>query len=142
MKDNYIRIGTDYYKKSMMPLLSGDSCSVLLKWRKSELVQDEGKEVLSSIEKYDGFCSIPSNTNYQKSVNGFYNKFEDLIHEFKPGEFPETTKFLKHIFGAHHEIGLDYLTILCQQPTQILPILFFVSKERNTSKTTYLKNLK
>ncbi len=39
---DYIRIGTDYYKKSSMPLLSGDTCNVLLKWRKSEIIQDEG----------------------------------------------------------------------------------------------------
>jgi hypothetical protein len=142
MSEDYIRIGTDYYKLASLPLLSGDFSNVLLKWRKSEIVQDEGKEALSFITKYDGFCSIPSNTNYQKSVNGFYNKFEDLIHEFKPGDFTETTKFLKHIFGAHHEIGLDYLTILWQQPTQILPILCLVSKERNTGKTTFLNYLK
>lgn len=138
----YLRIGTDYYKKSKMPLLSGDSCNVLLKWRKSEIMQDEGKEMLNSIKKYDGFCSIPSNTNYQESVNGFYNKFERVIHEFRPGEFPATRDFLKHIFGSHYDIGLDYLTILWHKPIQILPILCLVSKERNTGKTTFLNFLK
>ncbi|MBR9846384.1 MAG: helicase [Algicola sp.] len=138
----YVRIGTDYYKKSKMPLLSGDTINVLLKWRKSEIIQDEGKEILNEIKKYDGFCTIPSNTNHQESVNGYYNKYEKLIHEFKPGEFQETTHFLKHIFGKHYDLGLDYLTILWQKPTQILPILCLVSKERNTGKTTFLNFLK
>lgn len=139
---DYIRIGTDYYKKSSMPLLSGDTCKVLLKWRKSEIIQDEGKEILSKIPKYDGFCSIPSNINHQESVNGFYNKFDRVIHDFIPGDFPVTRAFLKHIFGPHYEIGLDYITILWKYPTQILPILCLVSEERNTGKTTWLNYLK
>jgi hypothetical protein len=127
---------------SDMPLLSGDTCNVLLKWKKGEIIQDEGKEVLSKIPKYDGFCSIPSNTNYHESVNGFYNKFEKVEHEFIHGEFPKTVMFLKHIFGKHYELGLDYLTILWQQPTEILPILCLVSQARNTGKTTFLYWLK
>ena len=50
--------------------------------------------------------------------------------------------FLQHIFGNQVDLGLDYLKILLENPTQILPILCLVSKERATGKTTFLKWLK
>jgi hypothetical protein len=50
--------------------------------------------------------------------------------------------FLKHIFGEQIELGLDYLQLLYMKPTQILPVLCLVSRERVTGKTTFLKWLK
>jgi hypothetical protein len=58
------------------------------------------------------------------------------------GEFPHIQDFLVHIFGEQLELGLDYLQILYLRPTQMLPILLLVSKERNTGKTTFLRFLK
>ena len=49
---------------------------------------------------------------------------------------------MQHIFGNQVDLGLDYLKILLENPTQILPILCLVSKERATGKTTFLKWLK
>jgi hypothetical protein len=49
---------------------------------------------------------------------------------------------MKHIFGGQAELGLDYLQLLYSNPTQMLPILCLVSKERVTGKTTFLKWLK
>ena len=49
---------------------------------------------------------------------------------------------MKHIFGAHYELGLDYLQLLFTNPTQILPILCLVSRQRSTGKSTFLKWLK
>jgi hypothetical protein len=46
------------------------------------------------------------------------------------------------VFGEHLEIGLDYFKILLLYPTQILPILCLISKERNTGKTTFLNFIK
>ena len=40
------------------------------------------------------------------------------------------------------ELGLDYVQLLYQQPTQILPILCLVSKKNETGKTTFAKWLK
>ncbi|WP_282123599.1 primase-helicase family protein [Algibacter mikhailovii] len=138
----YVRIGTEYYKKGQIPLHSGDTCNVLLKWRKSEIVTDEGKDYLNDIMKYDGFCLIPSHTNYEQVIKNFYNKYENLEHKMIAGEFPAIKRFLKHIFGTQFDLGLDYLTILWQYPTQILPILCLVSNERKTGKTTFLNFLK
>lgn len=142
MEDKYLRIGTTYYKNVTKPLLSQDSISILQQWSKSELITDYGKDVLSKIPKYDGFCLIPSHINYEKIIKGFYNHYEKLNHKFIDGEFPHTIRFLKHIFGEQYVLGLDYLSILWHHPSQVLPILCLVSNERNTGKTTFLNWMK
>ncbi len=50
--------------------------------------------------------------------------------------------FTEHIFGEQLELGLDYIKILLEKPTQMLPILCLVSKERSTGKSTFIKWLK
>ena len=142
MENSYLRIGTDYYKKGLVPLFSGDTYSTLLKWNKSEIVTDEGKDFLQEIEKYDGFCLIPSHTDYKQQIQNYYNRYEKVDHQFLYGDFPKTKMFLKHIFGEQYFLGLDYLSILWKHPTQVLPILCLVSEERKTGKTTFLNWLK
>lgn len=139
---DYLRIGTEYYKKGLVPLYSGDTYSALLKWNKSEIITDKGKDYLQEIDKYDGFCLIPSHTDYMQQIQGYYNRYEKVNHQFLMGDFPKTKMFLKHIFGEQYELGLDYLSILWKHPTQVLPILCLVSEERKTGKTTYLNWLK
>ncbi|RLJ60772.1 hypothetical protein CLV86_2833 [Lacinutrix venerupis] len=138
----YIRIGTDYYRVVDRPLLSGDTINTLVKWTKGEIITDHGKDYISDIPKYNGFVTMPSNTNFQKEIKGFYNGYHEIGHELKKGMFSKTEVFLRHIFGEQYTLGLDFLTILWQQPTQILPILCLVSDERNTGKTTFLNWLK
>ena len=58
------------------------------------------------------------------------------------GKLEHSLLFLRHIFGKHHELGLDYLQLLYLRPIQVLPILCLVSKERSTGKSTFLKWLK
>lgn len=142
MSDKYLRIGTSYFKDVKMPLNSKDTIKILKPWSKSEIITDHGKDFVKNIIKYDGFCLIPSHSNYESVINGFYNKYEKIEHDIVKGEFPETEKFLNHIFGEQYDIGLDYLSILWQKPTQILPILCLVSNERNTGKTTFINWLK
>lgn len=138
----YIRIGTEYYKKAHKPLHSGDKSKVLLRWRKSEIITDEGKDALDDVERFDGFCLIPSHTKFRQSIDGFYNMYEPLLHNLKAGDFPKTKLFLEHIFKDQYDLGLDYITILWRHPTQILPILCLVSEDRKTGKTTFLNWLK
>ncbi|KAB1067601.1 helicase [Tamlana haliotis] len=142
MEDKYLRIGTTYYKNVTKPLLSEDSINLIIPWSKNELMTDYGKEFIKRIDKYDGFCLIPSHTNYKMVIDGFYNRYEKLEHKFIEGEFPVTTKFLKHIFGEQYELGIDYLSVLWRYPSQVLPILCLVSNERNTGKTTFLNWMK
>ncbi len=97
------------------------------------------------------FCCIPSHLQYQQIIQGFYNVYNEIPYQ-PIKETPEQTtllekipfslRFMEHIFGEQLELGLDYIKILLQYPTQILPILCLVSKERSTGKSTFIKWLK
>lgn len=140
---NYIRVGVDYFKEIDQPLLSGDTIKLLLKWSKNTIIDDFGKDSVKEIVKYESFCCFPSHTVYRREVNNFYNRYEPLSYGFtEKGDWNNIELYLKHLFGEQYELGLDYLTILWKFPTQILPILCFVSNERNTGKSTFLKFMK
>lgn len=144
----YIRVGTIYYKVIEKPLISGDKTSVLVRWNRETIVSDHGKMYVSNVPKFDGFCCIPEHLNYQQIVQGFYNIYNEI--PFHPSsetgdlkcKIPFSLNFVAHIFGEQLEMGLDYLKILLQYPTQILPILCLVSKERATGKSTFIKWLR
>lgn len=141
----YYRIGTNYYKLVMKPLVSGDENETLLNWNAEAIRQDHGKEFLSSIEKFDGFCLIPSHLDYKRRIGNFYNQYSPFAHKSDrdPAKTHNTIMdFLKHIFGEQIELGLDYLKILLEHPTQVLPVLCLVNVERNTGKSTFLYLLK
>ena len=147
-KTPYIRVGTTYYKVIEKPLISGDKTYVLVRWNRETIVSDHGKTYVSTVPKFDGFCCIPEHLNYQQIVQGFYNIYNEI--PFAPSSEKENLKnnipfslnFVAHIFGEQLELGLDYLKILLQFPTQILPILCLVSKERATGKSTFIKWLR
>ena len=138
----YIRVGTTYYKKVKTPLISGDKLEKLIHWSSECIRQDLGKDVFASIPKYDGFCHMPSHTNYQEVIDNFLNKYEPIVHQPEPGSCIKTIEFLKHIFEDQIELGLDYLSLMYKKPVQLLPVLCLVSKERETGKTTFLNWLK
>lgn len=147
-KTPYLRVGTTYYKTIEKPLISGDKISILVRWNRETIVSDHGKTYVSSVPKFDGFCCIPEHLEYKQIVQGFYNIYNEI--PFSPSTeddnlknaIPFSLNFVEHIFGEQLEMGLDYLKILLQYPTQILPILCLVSKERATGKTTFIKWLK
>lgn len=139
----YIRVGTEYFKEVLCPLMSGDNMKSLIKWNKATIIDDFGKDSLKVIKKYETFCTFPSHINYQREINNFYNKYEPLSYCVnEKGDWENIKLFLQHLFGKQYELGLDYLTILWKHPSQILPILCLVSVERNTGKSTFLKLLK
>ena len=149
MKDShfYIRVGTTYYKLIERPQISGDKITSLVKWSRETIIQDHGKKIIYDIPKYDGFCCIPNHLKYQKTIENFYNTYNEIpyqpsVSEVSVDEIPFSISFLQHIFGNQVDLGLDYLKILLENPTQILPILCLVSKERATGKTTFLKWMK
>ena len=144
----YLRVGTTYYKTIEKPLISGDKISILVRWNRETIISDHGKTYVSSVPKFDGFCCIPEHLEYRQIVQGFYNIYNEIPfspsaeHEDLKNAIPFSLNFVEHIFGEQMEMGLDYLKILLQYPTQILPILCLVSKERSTGKTTFIKWLK
>lgn len=138
----YIRVGVDYFKEVIIPM-NNENVKTLKRWNKQTIVDDLGKDSIEKIKKFDGFCFIPDHVNFQKSINGFYNSYEPISYSLEPnGTWDKIEMLLRHIFAEHYELGLDYLTLLWQKPTQVLPILCLVSLERNTGKTTFLNLLK
>lgn len=147
----YIRVGTSYFKIIEKPLISGDKVKVMTRWNRETIVSDHGKNFLGNILKLDGFCCIPDHINYQLIVDNFYNTYnelsvspinEALTLEQLENNIPNTLNFVQHIFGDQKEFGLDYLKLLFERPTQTLPILCLVSKERATGKSSFIKWLK
>lgn len=147
----YLRVGPTYYKTIEKPLISGDKISILVRWNRETIVSDHGKTYVLTVPKFDGFCCIPSHLQYQQIIDGFYNTYnkipyqpieENLAIDFLQEKILFSLKFMEHIFGEQLELGLDYIKILLQYPTQILPILCLVSKERSTGKSTFIKWLK
>ena len=147
----YMRVGTTYYKLIEKPLISGDKITFLSRWNRETIVNDLGKSYLSKIPKYDGFTCIPNHLHFQQIIENFYNTYNEL--PYKPAtesltseelkkQVPFSLKFLEHIFGKQIELGIDYIKILLIFPSQVLPILCLVSKERSTGKTTFIKWLK
>ncbi len=140
--DKYLRVGTNLYKIVRRPLMSKDFIEERRPWNYETLRQDHSKDFISTIEKYDGFCSVPDHVNYQRSIGKFLNQYEPIPHKPIEGNCTITFEILSHIFGEQLEIGLDYLQLLYLKPLYRLPILLLVSKDRNTGKTTFLNFLK
>lgn len=144
MKNLYLRIGTSYFKKSLYPLSSGDFIEILVIWSAELIRQDHGKSTLSVIERFDGFICIPENRPeyFKKRIQDYYNTYHQISKSPIEGDITITLNFLSHIFGEQIELGIDYLQLLYLKPTQILPILCLISKERSTGKSTFLKWIK
>lgn len=141
-EEKYQRVGTTLYKIVKRPLMSGDFIEERRVWNYETLRQDHSKDYISQIEKYDGFCSVPDHINYKRTIGRFLNQYEPINYQPKDGDCPKIFEFLTHIFDEQIEMGLDYLQLLYLKPLARLPILLFVSKERNTGKTTFLNFLK
>lgn len=147
----YIRVGTSYFKIIEKPLISGDKVKVMTRWNRETIVSDHGKSFLGNILKLDGFCCIPDHLHYQLIIDNFYNTYNELSTspvdeilnlEQLENNIPNSLNFVQHIFGDQKEFGLDYLKLLFERPTQTLPILCLVSKERATGKSSFIKWLK
>ena len=142
MKIPYIRVGTLYLKKVLAPTITGEFVEILVIWNVDTIKQDEGRDYLGLIPKYDGFTCIPDHINYKEVYGTFYNTYFPLLTTPIEGNVTTTLSFIKHIFGKQVELGLDYLQLLYLKPTQMLPILCLVSQERATGKSTFLKWLR
>ena len=141
----YIRVGTTIYKEVIKPLLSKKNEKMLIPWKMGAIKQDHQnnwKEIINIIDKYDGFCTIPEHFNYVREYQGFYNLYEPIAYQPAEGNCDTIKSFIKHIFEDQYELGLDYFQLLYTKPLQRLPVLCLVSIENNTGKTTFLNLLK
>ena len=141
-KEEFIRVGTTLYKIVEQPKLNGGYVRKRIAWNNETLRQDDGKDYIGSVPKYDGFCTVPEHIGYHPVVGKFLNLYEPIDHQPKEGDFSHIQSLVGHIFGEQYELGMDYLQLLYLYPIQKLPILLLVSEERNTGKSTFLNFLK
>lgn len=142
VEDEYVRIGTTLFRILNQPMMNGSFRKIRVEWKMSTFRQDHSKDEIAQIPQYDGFCTMPSHTDYRHNVNDFYNLYEPITHILAEGDFQHICSLVEHIFGEQYELGMDYLQLLYLKPTQKLPILLLVSEERNTGKSTFLNFLK
>lgn len=160
----YFRVGDNYYKFIDVPNKYGQKERRFVTRKKPTINDDHGKSIFRHIPKYEEFCNVPDHANFQQVINNCFNVYNPFEHEPEPKDctiedFPKLMEFLYHVFG-HGEVNykhpvtgqqatvkqidlcLDYLQLLLQKPTQILPILCLVSRENETGKSTFAKFLK
>jgi hypothetical protein len=124
---NFIRIRDDYYKIVLRPDKSGKLYKDLLRLSKTTITDDYTKRILTYINKYDDFTLVASHTNYQQSINGFYNQYHEVTHKPTQGDCINIFHILTHIFGKSHiDFILDYLQILYTNPNQCLGSIHFI----------------
>ncbi len=156
---NYFRVGDQYYKYVEIPNKYNQLEKTFHKRSKETIVNDHGKKFVDHIPRYESFCVVPNHMDYQPVVHNCFNMYFPFEHEPIEGDCDSILNFIEHIFGNEiitfknpltqkieeykgFELGLDYIQLLYQKPTQILPILCLVSKENNTGKSTFAKFLK
>lgn len=154
----YFRVGDDYYKHLKVPNKYKQEEHTFKGRRKTTIVDDHGKDFWKHIPKYEAFCNVPNNTNFQPVISNCFNVYNQL--DFQPDDdkcgpedCPIIISFIKHIFGSktakfkhpktketHEyltwELALDYFQVAYLFPAEKLPILCLVSRQNNTGKTT------
>ncbi|SKD10078.1 hypothetical protein SAMN05660461_5978 [Chitinophaga ginsengisegetis] len=160
---NYFRVGDHYFEFVKIPNKYEQLEQTFHRRLKTTIIDDHGKNFINHIPKYKAFCNVPDHVNYQQVIYGNFNTYSPFEHEPEPVEcaeedFPTIFKFLKHIFGVrpvtiktadgqkvempYLQLAYDYIQLLYQRPTHILPIMCLVSKENETGKSTFAKFLK
>ncbi len=139
----FIRVGTDYYKVITQYDRYNIPRTKLKLWKLTEIKPYHGKDVIYEIPAYDDFCLEPNNVDYQPIINNCYNQHSEFMHQpsLYGGAFKWTEQLLRHVFGSQYEKGLIYMQCLYLYPKKALPILVFVSEERQTGKSTIIDYL-
>lgn len=147
-KDNYlqssdqiIRVGNDVYEIVINVDADGNKFQELQPRNRVVIKERFGNLFLSSTPYYDGFANLPSHISYRRIIdngqNGLYNKYHPIDYNIIPGEHPTWNKLISHIGGEQVDLLWDYLRILWQRPTQVLPVLCLISKTNETGKSTF-----
>lgn len=153
---NYILVGNDYFQKVVDKSAFGDDEINLYKRDKGVITARFGKNFVRAIPIYDNFANIPENDpeKYRQEIvsekggikSRLYNIYRPLEWQPTEGEWPTIEKFLHHLFDYTNtqgqpmfEFALDWIQIVYTNPTQPLPCICLVSKERETGKTTFLE---
>ena len=143
---SYVQIGCKVYLRHFSPDASGHLNETLLLWSAAQMkrdMRDAGKlRDVELVPRFVGMGCYPSHLDYRYEVAGNYNLYKPLAYQPSCGIWPNIEKMLRHLFDSQYELALDYIELLYLHPTQMLPILLFTSKERQTGKTTFLNFMK
>lgn len=142
--NNFIRVGDEYFEMIEKPSILTDSLEKKLEHRnKGTIIDDFGRPALKLIRKYKAFVNKPSHVDYKPVIADCWNQYHPLNYSEEPRRpWPHIRYLMEHIFGDQIELGYDYMQLLYLHPTQILPILCLVSRERHTGKTSFLDLLR
>lgn len=97
------------------------------------------------------YTVMPDHENYCREIiteSGyrFFNMYSPLNYKPIEHEWPTIKKLLRQItkvYGEeYYQMLLDWITLTYFRPTQFLPIIMLVSKQRGTGKTSFLNLLK
>lgn len=155
--DQFMKIGTNYYKKCRIPFNDGQSFYYgRLKTDAATIKQQIGPRAASHIPLYDGYCNIPNYKNHQENIHGFFNIQSPLPYPIATTVDPKKNltnilSLIDHISKnatveyngvklEGRELLLDYLQLLLFHregvAVQRLPFLCLVSEEQGTGKST------
>lgn len=139
----YIRVGTDYFKIILKRDRYGVDRRTIKGWKKEEIKLDHGSDILTVVHRFDDFCIVPDNMEFNLVQNNCYNIYAPFNHQphsrpVHESQIPVTMGLMRHVFGDQLRLGLIYFKVLYELPKQHLPILTLVSPERSTGKTTVL----
>lgn len=152
----FMRVGDKYYRKYQKPDAYGNFDEIIEEYSKATIAEDYGKEVFQHLPKYKSFIVRPDHFNHTPVVHDCYNRYFPFAHQQEECDLQEfernstTFKFIRHLFGEHPlndmpnqiNIFLDYFKLLYENPTEKLPGICLVSKEKNTGKSTFLRWLR
>ena len=140
----YIRVGTKYYKTIKKVDRNSIIRTELKIWDKTIIMDDYSRDFLDKIPAYNDFTIEPNNKKHNQIIGNNYNLYAPFEHDvcdkkdYSDDKWNWTRILLKHIFGEQYELGLQYIKVLYDLPTQKLPIFVVVSEERETGKTTFM----
>lgn len=153
----FIKVADTYYRKCIVFDDDRDPdhklpITKLVRYNEGTVKQDV--KDLSLIPRYQMFFLEPENTDkyrriktdvYEGIETVSYNRYNPVFHDIKEGDWSTIESFLRHIFSDKningetlYEFGLDYIQHTFFEPREKMPVLCFVSKERNTGKSTFL----
>lgn len=144
-------VGNNWYEVIEKPTRGGTKKEVV-KRTKEAIKLHYGKDFdFDKTQKYKDFVNLNDIVDYNQDKNGFFNLFPRppyVLDSEMSGmnidikDIETCLSLVHHIFGDQWHLGLQYLALLVQKPSQFLPVLCLVSEENQTGKSTFAAMLK
>lgn len=149
----FFQVGNDYFENVVTYNRFGEPVIRIIARSKGYIKELIGKNGLKNMRKYVAFTVCPDNRkgSWSNTICNCYNLYNPPSYEPIEGDCNVTLDFIQHIFGRElvkisdtltvprYELGLDYLKLLYEHPTQPLPMLLLHSDDRQTGKSTFLR---